>query len=124
MPLFIYIVDRSDDYFNRLNQVSIFNEDSIPKGTVINAIVQSTIKHLGMFHFQGDHNGRHNLPGAPELDPVTGSLLVIGLFIALRERRREHLLFALSLFLALLGGISRYLFKRPSLSAQSPQSSA
>ncbi|MBI1256859.1 MAG: hypothetical protein GC204_05270 [Chloroflexi bacterium] len=113
MPLLVYITDRSGDYFNRLNAVSIFNEDRPPDDTVWNDIAQSTLKHLQMFHLRGDRNGRHNLPYAPMLDPVTGSLMGIGLFVALRERRREHLLFLLAIILALLAGILSVAFEAP-----------
>ncbi|HKC23289.1 MAG TPA: glycosyltransferase family 39 protein, partial [Thermoanaerobaculia bacterium] len=38
--------------------------------------------HAAMFHVAGDRNGRHNLPGAPMLDRVTGLFFAIGLFFA------------------------------------------
>ncbi len=113
IPLIVFFIDRNDIYMGRLNQVSIFNEDLSPGMTVTDAIGQSTLRHLEMFHLRGDANGRHNLPGEPELDPVIGSLLVIGLFMALRERRREHLFFALSLIAALLSGILSLFFEAP-----------
>ncbi len=113
LPLEIYIIDRSSEYFSRLNQVSIFQEDLSGK-SVTDAILRSAVLHLEMFHLRGDNNGRHNLSGAPMLDPVTGALMVIGLFLALREwRRREHLLMLLSLIIALLGGILSVSFEAP-----------
>jgi 4-amino-4-deoxy-L-arabinose transferase-like glycosyltransferase len=42
---------------------------------------------LLMFHVRGDENWRHNLPGAPLLDPLTGALLVVGLVSLLRPPR-------------------------------------
>jgi hypothetical protein len=33
-----------------------------------------------MLHFRGDQNPRHNLPGEPLLDPVTGVLFLVGLY--------------------------------------------
>jgi hypothetical protein len=113
LPLAVFIIDRSQDYLGRLNQVSIFNEDLPENQTVTDAILQSTVRHLEMFHLHGDNNGRHNLPGEPMLDPMAGSLLVIGLFVALRERRREHLFFAISIGVALLGGILSLSFEAP-----------
>ena len=41
--------------------------------------------HLLMFNVEGDHNGRHNLPGAPMLDWVTATLALLGLLAALRR---------------------------------------
>jgi len=38
-----------------------------------------------MFHLRGDENWRHNLPGSPMLDPLTGALLLLGGAVALRS---------------------------------------
>ena len=113
IPLGLFALDRGEEYFGRVNQVSIYNEDLPDDVTVNQAILESTVKHLEMFHLHGDNNGRHNLPGEPMLDPVTGSLMVIGLFVALRERRREHLVFLVSLILSLTGGIFSVSFEAP-----------
>ena len=39
---------------------------------------------LLMLHVRGDNNPRHNIPGAPQLDPITGALFVVGLLLVLR----------------------------------------
>lgn len=44
---------------------------------------------LLMFHLHGDENWRHNLPGSPMLDPLTGALLLVGIAVALRSRRAD-----------------------------------
>jgi hypothetical protein len=44
---------------------------------------ESIRRHLEMFHVWGDRNPRHNLPGEPMLDPVTGGLLLLALGFAL-----------------------------------------
>lgn len=55
-----------------------------PESTqLLNTIGESVMRHLKMFHIQGDANGRHNLPGTPMLDPGTGALFVGGLIILL-----------------------------------------
>jgi 4-amino-4-deoxy-L-arabinose transferase-like glycosyltransferase len=113
IPLGLFALDRGEEYFGRVNQVSIFNEDLPGETTVNEAILESTVKHLQMFHLHGDNNGRHNLPRAPMLDPVMGSLFVVGLFVALRERRREHLVFLVSIGVALAGGIFSVSFEAP-----------
>jgi len=62
--------------------------------------------HLKMFHVTGDHNPRHNLPGAPMLDPITGGLFLLGLgysLLRLKDHRRG-LMLSWILF-ALLGGV-------------------
>lgn len=112
MPLGLFILDRGPEYFYRLGQVSIFNEN-LPD--VNEALLQNMVKHLEMFHLRGDNNGRHNLPGEPMLDPVMGSLFIIGLFVALRDWRRgkEHIAFLISIGVALWGGIFSLSFEAP-----------
>jgi len=41
------------------------------------------MRHIRMFHYFGDNNGRHNLPGKPMLDPISGTLLVVGAVLIL-----------------------------------------
>src|SRR5262245_17479100 len=38
-----------------------------------------------MLHLRGDKNPRHNIPGAPQLDPITGALFLVGLLVVLRS---------------------------------------
>ncbi|HYS78813.1 MAG TPA: glycosyltransferase family 39 protein [Candidatus Dormibacteraeota bacterium] len=40
---------------------------------------------LLMFHLRGDENWRHNLSGAPMLDPLTGILFLLGLVLVFRK---------------------------------------
>ena len=69
-----------------------------------------------MFNFQGDFNGRHNLPGKPMLDPITGTLMVLGVGLSLwRIRNPKFLLILTWFFLMLAPGIF-------SLDYESPQS--
>ena len=113
IPAILFIANYSSVFLDRLTQVSIFTESRPAGVTLADNLKQSTVRHLEMFHLAGDNNGRHNLPGAPMLDPVTGSLFVLGLFVALRERRREHLFFLLSLATALASGILSVSFEAP-----------
>ncbi|MEO8392284.1 MAG: glycosyltransferase family 39 protein [Chloroflexota bacterium] len=113
IPAILFIANYSDVFLNRLDQVSIFTESRPDDVTLADSLSQSTVRHLEMFHLAGDNNGRHNLPGAPMLDPVTGSLFALGLFVALRERRREHLFFLVSLATAFASGILSVSFEAP-----------
>ncbi|HEY65032.1 MAG TPA: hypothetical protein G4O02_10725, partial [Caldilineae bacterium] len=67
---------------------------------------RNLMAHVKMFHLRGDHNPRHNLPGEPMLDPVTGVLFVLGLGYALcrlDDHRQALLVFWIPI--TLLGGI-------------------
>jgi DNA-binding beta-propeller fold protein YncE/4-amino-4-deoxy-L-arabinose transferase-like glycosyltransferase len=78
------------------------------------ALLENVRRHLLMFHVRGDPNGRHNLPGAPMLDPVTGALFALGLVFAVsRARRPEYALLVGWLLLALLPPVLSLDFEAP-----------
>ncbi len=111
-PMLEFIAAHPDQYFIRDDQVSIFAHRDDPN--LMRAITNSTLKHLFMFNYQGDGNGRHNLSGEPMLDPATGALFVLGLVLALtRFRRPVHFLFLLVFTISLLGGILSLDFEAP-----------
>jgi len=59
-----------------------------------------------MFTASGDQNGRHNLPGAPMLDLISGSCMILGVGVAVRHLSRwVYQLLLLWLAAALSGGI-------------------
>jgi 4-amino-4-deoxy-L-arabinose transferase-like glycosyltransferase len=60
-----------------------FRAVGLPKEISLLPLQESVLRHLEMFHAFGDRNPRHNIPGAPMLDPVTGSFMVLGLGFAL-----------------------------------------
>ncbi len=67
-----------------------------------------------MFNYQGDNNGRHNLTGEPMLDPISGTLLVLGLGLSLwRIRQPGSFLLIAWLLLMLAPGIFALDFESP-----------
>lgn len=112
MPIIQFALFESDAFFYRTNQISIFIRRDQPD--LVRAIWDSTQKHLLMFNYQGDSNGRHNLPGEPMLDPAMAILAILGLGLALARPRHPANLFFLLLFpLALAGGIFSVDFEAP-----------
>ncbi|MGH2345147.1 MAG: hypothetical protein ACRDG4_07965, partial [Chloroflexota bacterium] len=80
----------------------------------ITAIGSNLHAQLLMFSVQGDSNGRHNLPGAPMLDAVTGACFFLGIGPALRHIRHWFFqLLLLWLIANLLGGILSIDFEAP-----------
>jgi hypothetical protein len=71
-PVAKFALERPDSYFARVQATSLFAgkvpEERLP------ALWENTRKHLLMFNVRGDPNGRHNLPGEPMLDWVSGGL--------------------------------------------------
>jgi 4-amino-4-deoxy-L-arabinose transferase-like glycosyltransferase len=62
----------------------------LPKEVSLLPLQESTLRHVEMFMAAGDRNPRHNLPGAPMLDPITGSLLMLALGFALFQLFRPN----------------------------------
>jgi 4-amino-4-deoxy-L-arabinose transferase-like glycosyltransferase len=103
-PWFAALKLAPDYTLARINQVSLLKEYSAWPDRI--AAFQGNLrKHLLMLMFSGDSNGRHNLPGAPMLDAVTGACLLLGLGICLRRFWNWfYLLLLLWLGASLLGG--------------------
>ncbi|HXV42338.1 MAG TPA: PA14 domain-containing protein, partial [Anaerolineae bacterium] len=112
MPIIRFALSDAQSFWYRTNQISIFTRRDQPD--IIRAVWDSTSKHLLMFNYIGDGNGRHNLPGEPMLDPVMAILGVLGLGLALSRPRHPANLFFLILFpVALAGGILSVDFEAP-----------
>jgi 4-amino-4-deoxy-L-arabinose transferase-like glycosyltransferase len=109
---FTYIKDPFT-FLNRSRQVSITNDIAAAGGS-LQPLVESVKRHGLMFHVAGDRNGRHNLPGAPMLDPITGALFVVGAGWAVwRWRDHRRMLALIWIAFTLLGGILSQLNEAP-----------
>ncbi len=112
MPVAQYALRHPSSYWARVNTTSILTRRDDPN--LGRALIKSTAEHLEMFNFTGDNNGRHNLPGEPELDPLMGLLFILGIALALKNIRQPQNLFFLFLFpIALTGGIFSLDFEAP-----------
>jgi PA14 domain/Dolichyl-phosphate-mannose-protein mannosyltransferase len=82
LPVIIFAIQDPAAFNGRFAQTLIFNEPVAPQQKV-DELWSNLQKHALMFHVSGDMNGRHNLPGAPMLDPVSGLAVVVGLAVRL-----------------------------------------
>ncbi len=112
VPLIRFFQDHPQEFSYRIRQTSILTKRD---QTDLNlALWQTTQKHLLMFNYKGDNNGRHNLPGEPMLDPIMAVFFVLGLGLAIAKIRQPVNLFFLILFpVALSGGIFSLDFEAP-----------
>lgn len=111
-PLGLYAYENSEQYFSRTEQTSIFSDKSPEEQ--IPALIENAKKHLLMFNYKGDPNGRHNLPGAPMLDPYIAAFMVVGLGLSLvRITSLRTLFLPMWLVASLLGGILSLSFEAP-----------
>ncbi|RIK41936.1 MAG: hypothetical protein DCC55_10410 [Chloroflexi bacterium] len=115
-PVVKFAYEKPEVYFARTSDTSIFARKSAEER--LPALLENTRKHLLMFNYWGDPNGRHNLPGRPMLDPYSGALLVVGLGLSLWRGLRmpvqpRALLLPVWLGVTLLGGILSLDFEAP-----------
>jgi DNA-binding beta-propeller fold protein YncE/4-amino-4-deoxy-L-arabinose transferase-like glycosyltransferase len=111
-PLIGFAIRDSRAFGERTQTTSIFRDKTPEQARA--ALTESVRAHVLMFHVTGDRNGRHNLPGAPMIDPITGALLALGLVVALsRVRRPEYALLVAWLVLAVLPGVLSLDFEAP-----------
>jgi 4-amino-4-deoxy-L-arabinose transferase-like glycosyltransferase len=90
LPLLRYAILNNNAFNQRIANVSIFNEDS-RGGHAPAALVQNNLlAYLRMWHQQGDTNPRHNLPGAPMLDPLSATMLACGVAFGLTRLREPQ----------------------------------
>jgi streptogramin lyase/4-amino-4-deoxy-L-arabinose transferase-like glycosyltransferase len=113
-PVTQYAILHPKEFWARTRTTSIFTGKTRTEGW--QAVRESTRKHLLMFHYRGDPNGRHNLPGEPMLDPVTSALMALGLGVSLWHARRPA---SLLLLIWLVGMLAPAIF---SLDFEAPQS--
>jgi hypothetical protein len=100
-PLAVTYITDPFTFNNRVNEISIFR-DIKDQGSYA-PLVDNFADILKFFHQSGDPQGKHNLPGEPMTDPITGLLFAIGIGYAIigwRDQRRVLLLLWLVLGLA------------------------
>jgi 4-amino-4-deoxy-L-arabinose transferase-like glycosyltransferase len=105
-PLLTFVRRDPDAYLARAQQVSIWTHAPLEKESVGTLLFSNLRAYAVAFHVSGDPNGRHHLPGAPFLDPLSGLGLLIGLGLAsTRLSHREDRFLLLWFFAGLLPGI-------------------
>lgn len=111
-PLGVWAVGHPDEFSQRTQAVAITS--GRPLAEVARIAWTNTGRHLLMFSSAGDGNGRHNLPGAPMLDSITGCLFALGVGLALwRWRDPAHFLLLLWVAVILQAGIWSVDFEAP-----------
>ncbi|MCH7624742.1 MAG: glycosyltransferase family 39 protein [Chloroflexi bacterium] len=82
------IVD-SEEFFSRTTDTSVFS--LYTPGEALDQVWTGLGKHALMFNYKGDPNPRHNLPGAPMLDFLSGMLMILGMGVAFARWRNVAL---------------------------------
>jgi sugar lactone lactonase YvrE len=112
LPVGLFAIQQPDTFSGRVSTVSVLNPE-VNHGDP-NVVIDNLNKHLLMFNFRGDANGRHNLPGAPMLDDLTAALFFIGLGACLLRAWRWQYAFPVVWFVAAIsGGVLSIPFEAP-----------
>jgi 4-amino-4-deoxy-L-arabinose transferase-like glycosyltransferase len=85
-PLIHYAASRPDYFFARVARAAGGGGAAAAAAPFL---LDNAQKVLFMLHLRGDANPRHNLPGAPQLDPISGALFLIGLAVVVRGGRLD-----------------------------------
>ena len=98
-PVAQFAASEPDVFFERARATSRFA--LTPREDWAEGVADGFARHALMFHREGDENARHNLPGEPMLDLLTGALFALGLLYAL-TRWRDVRVFWLPFWTALM----------------------
>jgi 4-amino-4-deoxy-L-arabinose transferase-like glycosyltransferase len=79
-PMLLHYVHHPE-HFNFPHRVLSVFSPKVPADEVPGHLAANLKATLLMFHVSGDTNWRHNLSGAPMLDPLTGALFLVGLLV-------------------------------------------
>ena len=88
-PLAAYILGDLNGYNRRVGSVSLLDSNDPYTHTPSGLLLGNLGRYALAYHVSGDTNGRHHMPAAPLLDPVTGLLLAVGLGLALVGAKRN-----------------------------------
>ncbi|MFN8531968.1 MAG: glycosyltransferase family 39 protein [Dehalococcoidia bacterium] len=101
LPLLVFFALNPSYFADRASQLSPFGSANSPVEAAGLALGGAR-DTAGMFLIRGDSEPRHNLPGRPVMDPVTGVLFLIGLGAAVLRLRDRVAVFLLCWLVLLL----------------------
>ena len=111
-PVVQFACQHTDTFLSRTRRTSIFSKEINQPGW--KAVDDNLRKHLLMFNYQGDPNGRHNLPGEPMLDFATSVLFLIGLGYSLYHGTKPKCFLLIVWFAVMIcGGVFSLDFEAP-----------
>jgi 4-amino-4-deoxy-L-arabinose transferase-like glycosyltransferase len=95
LPLNLYFTQYDD---NRIYELFYLQSELLTIQEKINFTWQNITSVFGMFFLEGDHNGRHNFPYKPMLNPIQIILFAVGLLVTLKNWRNYFNAFFLLYF--------------------------
>jgi 4-amino-4-deoxy-L-arabinose transferase-like glycosyltransferase len=112
-PQAVWAAKHRDAYARRMAQTSFLVGQATPQ-SAIRTLKNNVEKHALMFNLRGDQNGRHNLPGAPQLDAISAALFVLGVGYSLyRWRSSAYFLLVVWFVITMLAGVLSLWWEAP-----------
>jgi len=84
-PVIQHAILESAEFFHRTRESSIFTLHN--QNQLWEVFIENLYEHLMMFNAVGDPNPRHNIPNEPMLDPITGTLFLVGILTIIFHRK-------------------------------------
>jgi hypothetical protein len=110
-PLTSYLMVNPDI---RVQQQLYFADEDLNYSQKASFLAENIAKTAGMFHVQGDLNGRHNYPGKPALNIIAGVLFLVGFIRAgIRFRDPTNATFLVFFFVSLVPTLLTYPSENP-----------
>ncbi len=113
IPLSTYFIKNHDI---RINQELFFKDKNLSLTKKSEFLARNIINTSLMFFVKGDSNGRHNYPYKPALNPVLGTLFLMGLYKAFRRLKKTHnSFFIFYLIISIIPSILTYPWENPNM---------
>jgi 4-amino-4-deoxy-L-arabinose transferase-like glycosyltransferase len=96
MPLLMFALSQPAAFNERVSDVFLLSEEARKAAAPLSVLDDALRRHLLMFNYQGDANGRHHAPLRPVLDLVSGIGFLAGIVALLRSWRDWRSLFLLA----------------------------
>lgn len=83
-PLFKFALTEYDAYMSRTRTTALWGEAGLSEDKTVGKAFRTSIsRYLPSTHYNGDRNGRHNIPGEPMLSPLLAVLTALGMGVVL-----------------------------------------
>ena len=126
LPLIQYMLEYPGEYFRRAHQLihdpaTTIDSEAEYRWQIVSNVLSVIQKHLGMYNWRGDPNLERNFPGAPALDAITGTLLILGMLAVAAKllKSRDPVLWMLPIIL-LISHLPSVLVVAPDATSQVP----
>jgi len=105
-PLAKFYLENRASLTDRMNRTQVWNQPKRGGEGPLKLVLDSTLKTMGLFTFQGDPIARHNVNDEPMLSPFSTAFFILGAFVVLIHPGKTGARFFIVYFFAtLLPGI-------------------